>query len=524
MYLRDISEIGSVLSRGIITIIGLGCFPIFGFAAVSINEVLFDPAGPDTGNEWIELYNSGAETVDLSGWQLYPDGAGYYTFPAGFQVEGSALVTVHLRTSGEDSEKDLHHSAVTGNMGNSSGSVALFGSGERGKETIKAFFRYQKPGSSERKTWEGAAVDAGLWQAGTFLNISSVVSEGSSMGLAQDGVTSGGNAAWNIYGTPTKGLSNSTAAVEAEDVLASNPLATTPLRSMLRLDAVIATHGVATAGASHRFEVRAFGGEGKPVTGDVRYLWNFGDGEITESQTALHMFHFPGEYRVSVNVNTGAALGTAYMDIRVRENSVRLSEILPGMNGFVELSNTSGDTIDIGGWMVEEVPGNHFTMPSDTKMKSGGFLVLANGTTGLLMGSSSGVFLRYPNLRIADQATIIESSGVKSTAKRGAEWAVTDPTPGRGESISSALAKATPVPPSRGVEESPSGVLVDSQEPDDLAYGAGVALASDKRKGSEPGLFNANWFYIFVFMVAVLGGGGAIFLRRMLMKSDDHLD
>ena len=28
-------------------------------AQVVINEVLYDPTGSDTGNEWIELYNSG---------------------------------------------------------------------------------------------------------------------------------------------------------------------------------------------------------------------------------------------------------------------------------------------------------------------------------------------------------------------------------------------------------------------------------------------------------------------------------
>ena len=36
---------------------------------VVINEFLYDPAGTDTGHEWIELYNSGS-TVDISGWMI----------------------------------------------------------------------------------------------------------------------------------------------------------------------------------------------------------------------------------------------------------------------------------------------------------------------------------------------------------------------------------------------------------------------------------------------------------------------
>ncbi|MGB0637820.1 MAG: lamin tail domain-containing protein, partial [Myxococcota bacterium] len=39
-------------------------------AEIVINEVLVDATGTDAGHEWIELYNSSAESVDLSGWQI----------------------------------------------------------------------------------------------------------------------------------------------------------------------------------------------------------------------------------------------------------------------------------------------------------------------------------------------------------------------------------------------------------------------------------------------------------------------
>ncbi len=45
---------------------------IDGAARVVINEVLYDAAGegPDTGNEWVELYNAGPAPAVLSGWAL----------------------------------------------------------------------------------------------------------------------------------------------------------------------------------------------------------------------------------------------------------------------------------------------------------------------------------------------------------------------------------------------------------------------------------------------------------------------
>jgi len=42
--------------------------------ALKINEVLYDPIGSDTGNEWIEIYNSGNTEANLLGWKIYSGG------------------------------------------------------------------------------------------------------------------------------------------------------------------------------------------------------------------------------------------------------------------------------------------------------------------------------------------------------------------------------------------------------------------------------------------------------------------
>src|SRR3989344_9041629 len=177
--------------------------PLAASAAVVINEILFDPAGADTGLESIELYNPDAAAQDLSGWELYPDGIGYFIFPNGFSLSPGSFVAIHLRASGTNDAANLYHSSPTSNMGNSSGSLALFRPGGRGAETIVDFVRYHKPGSSERKTWEPAAIEAGLWVAGEFVDVGALA-EGSSIGLAHDGARLGA-AAWAIFQAPTIG-------------------------------------------------------------------------------------------------------------------------------------------------------------------------------------------------------------------------------------------------------------------------------------------------------------------------------
>ncbi len=218
----------------VIYFLGALLFPAVALAQVIINEFFFDPARSDAGLEWVELYNATDSTLNLSGWQLYPDGIGYFYFPENLSVPARGYAVVNLRVSGQNSETSLYHSTPTSNMGNSSGSLALFSGEPRGKDTIKAFVRYHKPGSYESKTWESDAVKAGLWQTGAFIDISSIA-EGASIGLTSGGVTAGFQRAWMIFSSATKGTANNQApsseAPEAADqtLTTGTPSVTAPL-------------------------------------------------------------------------------------------------------------------------------------------------------------------------------------------------------------------------------------------------------------------------------------------------------
>jgi hypothetical protein len=40
------------------------------FGDILITEIMYNASGPDTGFEWVEIYNSGDAPVDLTGWKL----------------------------------------------------------------------------------------------------------------------------------------------------------------------------------------------------------------------------------------------------------------------------------------------------------------------------------------------------------------------------------------------------------------------------------------------------------------------
>jgi hypothetical protein len=141
---------------------------------VVISEVLFDSADvSDTGAEYIKIKNTGLNDIILTGWSLYPDGIGYFTFPE-FSLVAGGTATIHLRKSGKSDSANLYFDVPSTNMGNSSGSVALFSSTAHNKDTIVSYVRYHKPGSGEQKTWESAAVNAKIWTQGSFVDISNI--------------------------------------------------------------------------------------------------------------------------------------------------------------------------------------------------------------------------------------------------------------------------------------------------------------------------------------------------------------
>lgn len=370
--------------------------PRFIFASVVINEILFDPAvSNDTGLEKIEIYNPDAAAADVGGWELYPDGIGYFSFPSGFSLAAQSFVTIHLRASGTNDAGNLYHSAATDNMGDSSGSVVLFRPGGRSKDTIADFVRYQKSGKGEHKTWESDAAKAGLWTVGSFVDIS-VFTVGTSIGLAVDGVR-GSAASWQIYVSPSIGSANaavgsppappptaSTGAAPPPAAAAENippPVPAPPPAPSLGADA--GSDAVAIAGAIVQFEGVAFGLDGKPLDG-VRYFWNFDDGSTEERKSPTHIFHFSGTYYVNLSVQSGHYAGSDWRTVTVLPAELSLSEIQPGENGFIEIANASASRVDIGGMFLTDDQRFVFRIPAGTVIGPKGVVVLPSVNTHLV--------------------------------------------------------------------------------------------------------------------------------------------
>ncbi|MSR76430.1 MAG: PKD domain-containing protein [Candidatus Ryanbacteria bacterium] len=359
---------------------------------VVINEVFFNPAGTDTGFEYVVLKNTGSETVTLTSWELYPDGIGYFVFPA-FSLSGGARVTIVLRASGQATSDKLYHASASGNMGNTSGSVALFSSSAHSKDTIKDFVQYGKSG----KTWESAAADAGLWTKGDAVLITAD-EEGKALRRA---VGSGmGVSLWSVADQSTQVLSEENPIVAEEatsEVVAGGKVYSGPAE-VLKIRAFAGNDRRSIASADALFEGKALGWQDDLLESEhTRFFWNFGDGATGEGKNTRHNYSYPGTYIATLYIVSGEQTARDDIKITVVENPLMISKVAFGVDGFIEIFNPSGEGIDISGWHL-----GSFTFPPRTLIASKARTVFAAGVTRInaIEGGMS-LVLTYPNGKIA---------------------------------------------------------------------------------------------------------------------------
>ncbi len=504
-------------------ILGILFLPRFIFASVAINEILFDPAGTDTGLEKIEIYNPDAAAVDLGGWELYPDGIGYFTFPSGFSLPSKSFAVIHLRASGTNDVQNLYHSSAASNMGNSSGSLALFRPGSRTKDTIVDFVRYHKAGAAERKTWESTAVEAGRWQAGTFVDITSLT-EGNSIGLTSDG-GSGSTSAWKIYATPTIGGANAgTTAAPPAAPLPPSP-APPPAPAGLAPPALRVVAGgdrIVLAGAVTPFRGQVFSHSGELVE-NARMLWNFGDGSFRDGRAVTHIYYFPGNYVVSLNGAVGEYTGSDYLTVTVLAPDLLITEIKLGADGFVELFNANDERLDLGGMSFTDERGAIFHINQGTLIGKGTAVSFPNVTTGL--EPLPRLLLRDARGKTLDQVDFAGSLNSEESIERsGAAFVrVSPPTPGsyaaRGRiaaagaktEIESEPAFSRTGPAAQSRTSSPEPPPIPSAPPRESAE---LSASATSRESARALAFTPQAFFAASVLLGLVAAGGFFLAKR----------
>lgn len=99
------------------------------------------------------------------------------------------------------------------------------------------------------------------------------------------------------------------------------------------------------------------------VYSSVLSSWSFGDGTLSTGREVDHIYKFPGEYNVVLNITVGNTHATDRVRVKVIEPSLTITKVVRGPGGYVEIKNDSSDEINLQAFKVSSGDENFFFAP-----------------------------------------------------------------------------------------------------------------------------------------------------------------
>ena len=405
--------------------------------SVVINEVFYNPASTDTNKEYIIIYNNGDELYSLNNHCLYAGGK-HFVIPS-FSMASKQSVIIHWNTDGTNSSTDLYTGKTLENMGNTSDVVALFSTHDKhDASTIIDYLRYHTATKTEVKTWESAAVSAGIWTKGNFITN---VAEGKAIKLKIDGADTNSPSDW-IEAEPS---------ITQEETESTTETPETPLIPTGN-NPPIADAGdniIAFIGQEVRFDGT---GSSDPDNDELHYEWNMGDGKLIEKPTFTYIYNYPGTYLVTLMVYDGRYYVSDTITIEIQAGEIIINEFLPNPSDkdkeeeWIEIYNDSDSIVDISGWQLDdETSGSEpFVFPKNTLIAPKTYIVFSRQITGITLNNDKDtVRLLLPEGVIFQEINYEKPPQGKSSARTGEGFVWSVPTPGLANASNLAISLET---------------------------------------------------------------------------------
>ena len=367
--------------------------PCYVHADIFITEIMYDNSGSDTGREWIEIFNSGGELVDITGWKFFDDSNHVLNEPPKNASRGSLLLSsgAYIILTGDASLFILENSSYSGSvidtvmsLKNTSGQVGILNA-------------------------EGTEVDKVLYGQEIGAN-----GDGNSLQKTSSGWTASsptlGSSAFSISINQNNNSNNSS----NQNISSNQATSSNNTRPDLRpqMYAFAGEDKTVIVGADTFFEGKAFGLENKKLE-NADFLWNFGDGSIKKGEKVLHSYNYPGKYVIFLDVSSGEFSTTDRINVNALPADIIISNIgRTDKDNFVEIYNKTNRELDLSWWRLQ-VDNNFFTLPKNTIILPNQKIIFSKNTTNLITKENSIVNLLYPNGSLAVSFNKNEDIGSK---------------------------------------------------------------------------------------------------------------
>jgi len=118
-----------------------------------------------------------------------------------------------------------------------------------------------------------------------------------------------------------------------------------------------------------------------PDNDNLVYFWNFGDGQTSKGIKVSHVYSFPGNYLVVLEVDDGHQKTRDTLKVTVYPEGVILSEIYPNPKGkdsgkeWIEIYNDNPFSINLEGYIIK-IKSKKFVFPRNSFILGKSFLVI----------------------------------------------------------------------------------------------------------------------------------------------------
>ena len=391
-----------MLKVSIKTFVSISLFfaPFILNAQIIITEVMYNPDGTDSGREWVEIYNSGSESLDISDYKLLennvnhklsahdPSDAGNLLIGAG---EYAIIADNSTKFLADYTEKGLLIDSAF-SLKNTGEEVSIVNPTE---EIIDSFSYLPElgadgtgnslqlinlSGNSTQNDWIPA--EPTPFVSNKTEAVDETVDSGESTG-------SGSNSSSNSSsGSSTRSSSQSTHS-SISDVFNYKP----------KIDLKISSgrERYVTINTEIEFELI----HNQESSKGISTVWSMGDGTQVRGKKINHIYTSAGDYNVILNAKNKTEKTTSRTKVYVSEPLIELNYSIWGKTVDVLLKNTSKKELNIGDFYVVLSSSNRkktFKIAPDTIIDPNQVLNLNSKITNFeLIEFSNKISLYYPN-------------------------------------------------------------------------------------------------------------------------------
>ncbi len=350
--------------------------PSAAFASVQINEIAWMGTPISTANEWIELHNTDANEVSLSGWKIVsPTSKLSITLKGTIAPDGYYLIE---RTDDDTVSGIPADLIATFSLLNDGMTLQLVDATGTTIDEVVGGTSWKNIGGdvttkdTPQRTASGWVTATPTPRAPTVATADTPTTDTSGASDTIDPMATSSSGTMSDI-TVDKSQSSSSSSANSQAVAAKKVVTRESYRITVHSSERIYKDIPTTLRAS------VTGLHDEPLPG-ATIIWNLGDGTTASGAEVVHSYHFSGTYPVVVTASYAGLSANIRAKAVVIAQDVHIANALPGIDGFVSI--VSPVDIDLSGWSLRD-GATSFVFPPQTELIGKVPTLFPNNITGM---------------------------------------------------------------------------------------------------------------------------------------------